>query len=67
MVKLFIPAQATKVLQASISAKVERPAQFDQEPVMQARTILPAGQVVMPPRPPTTTDDDEEGSDDDDD
>ena len=65
MVKLFIPAQATKVLQASISAKVERPAQFDQESVMQARTILPAGQVVMPPRPPAGTDEDDDDEDDD--
>jgi hypothetical protein len=55
------------VLQASISAKVERPAQFDQESVMQARTILPAGQVVMPPRPPAQTDEDDELDDEEDD
>jgi hypothetical protein len=67
MVKLFIPAQTTKILSGHISAKIERPAEFDQEPVMQARTILPAGQTIVKPAAPVESDEDVEDEDPDDD
>jgi hypothetical protein len=66
MVRLFIPAQTAKVATLNLSAKVERPAQFDTEPVMQARAILPAGQTIAAPTGPTGADDDDEEEDDDD-
>lgn len=69
MTKIFIPTQTAKVATLSLSAKVERPAEFDVEPEMQARAILPAGQSIVKPEPPPAKDeagdeDDEEGDDD---
>jgi hypothetical protein len=53
----------------NLSAKVERPSEFDVEPSMAARAILPAGQSIVKPEPPPAKDeavdeDDEEGDDD---
>lgn len=65
--RMFVPAQTTKVLTAHLTAKVERPAEFDQEPEMKPRTILPAGQVITQPTGPTGAEDDDDEDDDDDD
>jgi len=66
VIKLFVPAAPTKVLTGHLSARVERPAQYDQDQVMQSRSILPAGQKIAKPTGPTgATDDDEEEDDDD--
>jgi len=67
--KVFIPTQTSKVATLNLSARVERPAEFDVEPEMQARAILPAGQSIVKPEPPPAKDedgdeDDEEGDDD---
>lgn len=74
MTNLFIPAQTTKIASMHVSAKIERPAEFDQEPVMAARTILPAGQTIAKPTGPPVAgtdvgaaDDPDEDEDDDDD
>jgi hypothetical protein len=67
MVRLFIPAQTTKILSGHLNAKIERPAEFDIEPVMQARTILPEGQEIAKPVGPTGGDNDDEEEDDPDD
>lgn len=69
MVTLFIPAQTTKIASVHMSTRIERPAEFDQEPVMASRTILPAGQTIAQPAPPSGGDEDpdDEGDDDDDD
>lgn len=64
-VAIFIPNQTSKVMTASMSMKVERPAAYDQEPVMAARTILPAGQKLTKPVAPTGGDDLDEEDDDD--
>jgi hypothetical protein len=62
MVKLFIPAQTTKVQSLNLSAKIERPAQFDVEPEMKPRAILPAGQQIAATKSPIR-----QGEEDDDD
>jgi hypothetical protein len=67
MVKLFIPAQTTKVQSLNLSAKIERPAQFDVEPEMKPRAILPAGQQIAATKSPIRQgeeDDDDEEDDD---
>ena len=66
MVRIFIPQQTSKVATLNLSAKVERPAEYDVEPVMEARTILPAGHQIAKPTGPTGETDDE-GEDEDDD
>lgn len=66
MVTLFIPAQTTKIASVHMSTKIERPAEFDNEPAMTARTILPAGQVIAKPTGPVGEADDDEDEDDDD-
>ena len=63
LIKLFVPAQTTKVLTGHLSAKVERPAAYDTDQPMTARTILPAGTTIAKPTGPTGADD-EEGEDD---
>jgi hypothetical protein len=63
-VQMFIPQQTSKVATLNLSAKVERPAEFDVEPVMQSRTILPAGQTIQKPTGPTGRGDDDEAEED---
>jgi hypothetical protein len=65
-IKMFIPTQTSVSKNLNLSAKIERPEQFDQEPTMRSRTILPAGQKITKPSAPTGADDDDEESDDDD-
>jgi hypothetical protein len=66
VIKLFVPAAPTKVLTGHLSAKVERPAAYDTDQPMTARTILPAGtQIAKPTGPTGATDDYEEEGDDD--
>ena len=67
LVRIFVPPHMSKVATLNLSAKVERPAEFDLEPVMQSRTILPAGQEIAKPTGPTGADDDDEELEDDDD
>lgn len=67
LTKIFIPTQTAKVATLSLSAKVERPAEFDVEPEMQARAILPAGQVIAKPERSDPGDDEDEGEGGDDD
>lgn len=69
MVTLFIPAQTTKIASVHMSTKIERPAEFSEEPTMMARTILPAGQTITKPVAPSggNDEDDESGQDDDED
>jgi hypothetical protein len=67
VIKLFVPAAPTKVLTGHLSARIERPAEFDHEPVMAARTILPAGQKLTAPTGPTGGDTESEDDRDDDD
>ena len=67
-IAVFIPAQTSKVATLNLSGKIERPAQFDQEPVMEARAILPAGQTIAKPSGPTgAADDDDDDEEDEDD
>lgn len=66
-IKLFIPVQTTKILSGHLSAKIERPAQFDQEPVMESRSILPAGQKIAKPVAQSGGDENEEEDEDDND
>lgn len=65
-VGIFIPNQTSKVLQASISARVERPVQYDQEPRMEARQILPAGQQITKPSGPTGSEEEDDDDSDED-
>jgi hypothetical protein len=64
---IFVPNQTAKVASMHLTAKVERPAEFDREPIMQARGILPAGQTISKPTGPTGGDDDEDDEEGDDD
>jgi hypothetical protein len=65
VIKLFVPAAPTKVLTGHLSAKIERPDTYDQEPVMESRSILPAGTQIAKPTGPTGADDDEDPDEDD--
>lgn len=65
VIKLFVPAQTTRVLTGHLSAKVERPAAYDTDQPMTARTILPAGTTIAKPTGPTGSEDDEDPDDDD--
>ena len=62
-IKVFIPAQTTKIASLNVSAKIDRPEEFNQEPVMQSRTILPAGQKIAKPTGPTGGDEDDDEDD----
>jgi hypothetical protein len=64
VVSIFVPAQTSKVLTANLSARVDRPAEYDVDQPMQARTILPAGQKIAKPTGPTGPEEDEEEDDD---
>ncbi len=66
MSKIFVPAQTMKVDTRSVIAKIERPPEFDVEPKMESRAILPAGQTIAKPKPPEPDEDDEDDDDDDD-
>jgi hypothetical protein len=63
-IAIFVPNQTSKVLTGHVSAKVDRPETYDQEPVMEARSILPAGQTISKPQPPTGGDEDDDGEGD---
>jgi hypothetical protein len=63
VVSIFVPAQTSKVLTANLSARVDRPAEYDVDQPMQARTILPAGQKIAKPTGPTGPEDDEDEDD----
>ena len=52
IVRIFVPAQTAKVATLNLSARVSRPAEFDTEPVMQSRTILPLGKRLPNQAPP---------------
>ena len=65
-IRMFIPAQTSKVATLNLSGKIERPAEFDQEPVMESRSILPAGQKIARPVPPPGPGDEDDEEDDDD-
>jgi hypothetical protein len=65
MTQIFVPNQTTKIDQRSVSVRVERPAQFDTEPVMEARSILPEGQNIAKNVTPSGPGDEEDGEDDD--
>lgn len=67
VIKLFVPAAPTKVLTGHLSAKVERPAAYDTDQPMTARTILPAGTTIAKPTGPTGSDEEEDSDDGDDD
>lgn len=67
MIAVFIPNQTSKVLQASFSTRVERPAEFDTDQPMQARAILPAGEKIAKPTGPTGTAQEDDDVDDDED
>jgi hypothetical protein len=64
IVKLFVPAAPTKVLTGHLSARVERPAAYDTDQPMTARTILPAGTTIAKPTGPTGSDEEDEEDDD---
>jgi hypothetical protein len=67
MVKLFIPAQTSKTLIGHVTpGKIERPETYNQEPVMESRSILPAGTQIAKPTGPTGSDEDDEEDGDDD-
>jgi hypothetical protein len=66
-VKIFVPAQTMKVDTRSVVARIERPAEFDVEPKMESRGILPAGQVIAKPVSPSGDDPDDENDDEGDD
>jgi hypothetical protein len=63
VVSIFVPAQTSKVLTANLSARVDRPAEYDVDQPMQARTILPAGQKIAKPTGPVGSEDEEEDGD----
>ncbi|MGO9000191.1 MAG: hypothetical protein ACLQVI_43235 [Polyangiaceae bacterium] len=63
MTKIYVPSQTARVATLSLSARVDRPSEFDGEPAMAARAILPAGQKIAKPVPPPG-DEDEEGDGD---
>ena len=65
MIRLFIPAQTTKIASVHMSTRIDRPAAYDDEPQMEARSILPAGTKIAKPTGPTGGDDDEADDDDD--
>ena len=65
MTKIYVPSQTAKVATLSLSARVERPAEFDVEPEMAARAILPAGQTIAKPAPPPGDEAGDEEEDDD--
>lgn len=67
LVKMVIPQQTSKVATLNLSAKVERPAEFDTDQPMQARAILPAGEKIAKPTGPTGSDDDDDDESEDDD
>ncbi len=67
LTKMLIPP-TQRIASASVVAHVtQRPAEFDVEPEMTARAILPAGQRIANPKPPPgdEADGEEEGNDDD--
>jgi hypothetical protein len=64
MTNLFIPQQTTKIASVHMSTKIERPATYDQEPVMESRSILPAGTKIATPTGPTGADDDDDEDED---
>jgi hypothetical protein len=59
LAKMLAPP-TQRIQSASVVAHVTRPVEFDAEPTMAARTILPEGQHVSKPPAPVTFDDDEE-------
>jgi hypothetical protein len=69
LVKIFVPNQTSRVATLNLSAKVERPEAYDNEPTMTARTVLPAGQQITKPVAPVEDDEDadDDGDPDDDD
>jgi hypothetical protein len=46
-----------RIQSASVVAHVTRPAEFDNEPLMESRSILPAGQHITKPPAPASIDD----------
>jgi hypothetical protein len=65
LTKIFVPAQTMKVDTRSVVARIERPAEFDVEPKMESRGILPAGQVIAKPAPSSGEPEDDDEEDDD--
>ncbi len=61
--KMLVPP-TQRIQSASVVAHIQRPAEFDTEPEMTARPILPAGTHIVKPLPPSAPADDADDDED---